>query len=211
MVDCKAHWEDVYTQKSVDEVGWYKSDFDVSLSLMAEATADRAARVIDVGGGASLLVDALLDRGYEHVTVLDIAAPALEVAKRRVGDKAANVQWIVADIGDTPDLGTFDVWHDRAVFHFLVDAADRQKYASLARKTIPVGGHAIIATFSSTGPQKCSGLDTCRYSSDALAAELGEGFELVKEVPEIHTTPSGKSQAFTYALLRRVQSRAFNA
>lgn len=204
IVNVKSHWEGVYTQRSVNEVGWYKPDFDISMSLIAEASRDRSARVIDIGGGASLLVDSLLGRGYERIAVLDIAAPALEVAKRRIGDKAASVQWIVADIRDTPELGTFDVWHDRAVFHFLVDAADRQKYASLARKTIPVGGHAIIATFSPTGPQKCSGLDTCRYSSDALAAELGEGFELVKEVPEIHTTPSGKSQAFSYALLRRV-------
>lgn len=204
MVDAKTHWEGVYTQKAVNEVGWYKPDFAVSLGLIEEAAANKTARIIDVGGGASLLVDSLLDRGYEHLAVLDIAASALEHAKRRLGDKAPDVQWIVADIRETADLGTFDVWHDRAVFHFLVDAADRRKYVELARKTIPVGGHAVIATFASSGPQKCSGLDTCRYSSEELAEELGEGFELVKEVPEVHTTPSGKSQAFVYALLRRV-------
>jgi SAM-dependent methyltransferase len=188
----------------VNEVGWYKPDFAVSLGLIDEAAANKTARIIDVGGGASLLVDSLLDCGYELLAVLDIAASSLEHAKRRLGDKAPNVQWIVADIRETADLGTFDVWHDRAVFHFLVDAVDRRKYVELARKTIPVGGHALIATFAASGPQKCSGLDTCRYSSEELAEELGAGFELVKEVPEVHTTPSGKSQAFVYALLRRV-------
>lgn len=204
MVNAKSHWEGVYTQKAVNEVGWYKPDFDVSLGLIAEASTNRSASIIDVGGGASLLVDSLLHLGYKRVAVLDIAAAALEHAKRRLGVKESDVQWIVADIRDTASLGLFDIWHDRAVFHFLVDAADRQKYADLARKTIPVGGHAIIATFAPNGPQKCSGLETCRYSSHELAAEFGEGFELVKEVPEVHTTPSGKSQAFAYTLLRRV-------
>jgi 2-polyprenyl-3-methyl-5-hydroxy-6-metoxy-1,4-benzoquinol methylase len=204
MVDYKSHWEGVYTEKSVDEVGWYKPSFDVSMSLLAEASCDKSARVIDIGGGASLLVDSLLDRGYEHLAVLDIAASALEHARCRLGDKATAVQWIVADIRETADLGTFDIWHDRAVFHFLVNVADRQKYATLARKTVPVGGHVIISTFSPSGPAKCSGLNTCRYDSESLAAELGEGFNLVKEVPENHITPSGKSQPFLYAMLRRV-------
>jgi 2-polyprenyl-3-methyl-5-hydroxy-6-metoxy-1,4-benzoquinol methylase len=204
MMDYKAHWEGVYTDKAVDEVGWYKPNFDVSLSLIAEASASLSARVIDIGGGASLLVDSLIDRGYEHVAVLDIAAPALEHAKRRLGDKGALVQWLVADVREAKGLGEFDIWHDRAVFHFLVNAADRQKYAALLKQTVPIGGHVIISAFSPTGPGQCSGLDTCRYSSDSLAAELGDGFRLIKDVPEIHVTPRGKSQSFVYAMLLRV-------
>jgi 2-polyprenyl-3-methyl-5-hydroxy-6-metoxy-1,4-benzoquinol methylase len=203
-MDPKTHWEGVYTTKTADEVGWYKPSFDVSLNLIAEACPGRSARVIDVGGGASLLVDNLLAHGYEQVAVLDIAAPALEQAKQRLADKAASVQWIVADVREANNLGQFDVWHDRAVFHFLVDAVDRQRYAALAKRTVPVGGHLIIATFSPTGPEKCSGLNTCRYSSRSLAAELGDGFQLIKEVPEVHTTPRGKSQSFVYAMLLRI-------
>lgn len=204
MEDCKSHWEGIYTEKAVDEVGWYNPDFNVSMSLISEAFSGKSTRIIDIGGGASLFIDSLLERGYERVAVLDIAASALEQTRRRLGHKASVVQWIVADIRETSDVGTFDIWHDRAVFHFLVNAVDRRKYASLARKTVPIGGHVIISTFSLTGPDKCSGLDTCRYSSESLAVELGEGFELVKDLPEIHTTPRGKSQSFVYAMLRRV-------
>jgi 2-polyprenyl-3-methyl-5-hydroxy-6-metoxy-1,4-benzoquinol methylase len=204
MTDYKSHWEGVYSEKAVEEVGWYKPDFDVSMSLIAEAASDRSARIIDIGGGASLLIDALLDEGYENLAVLDIAASALDHAKRRLGDKAAAVRWIVADITEAAELGTFDVWHDRAVFHFLVEATDPQKYANLVRRTVPVGGHVIISTFSPSGPGKCSGLNTCRYSSESLAAELGQGFELVKKESETHVTPRGKSQEFMYAMLRRV-------
>ena len=203
-MDSKAHWEGVYSDKAVDEVGWFKPHFDVSLSLIAEASASPSARVIDIGGGASLLVDSLLDRGYDHVAVLDIAAAALEHAKRRLGEKADLVQWLVADVTELKSLDRFDIWHDRAVFHFLVNAADRQKYAALVKQTIPIGGHVIISTFSPTGPEQCSGLDIRRYSSDSLTAELGDGFRLIKEVPEVHVTPRGKSQSFMYAMLLRV-------
>ena len=203
-MDCKAHWEGVYTDRAVDEVGWYKPNFDVSLSLIAEASSARSARIIDIGGGASLLVDSLLDRGYERVAVLDIAAAALEHAKQRLGDRATTVRWLVADVTEASGVGQFNIWHDRAVFHFLVDVADRQKYSALARQTVPIGGHLIIATFAPTGPGQCSGLDTCRYSSDSLVTELGDGFQLIKEVPEVHVTPRGKSQSFMYAMLLRV-------
>jgi 2-polyprenyl-3-methyl-5-hydroxy-6-metoxy-1,4-benzoquinol methylase len=203
-MDYKTHWEGVYTDRAVDEVGWYKPSFDVSLNLIAEASPTRSARIMDIGGGASLLVDSLLDRGYEQLAVLDIAAPALEHAKRRLGDRASSVQWLVADVREAKDIGKFDIWHDRAVFHFLTDAADRQKYVALVKQTVPIGGHVIISTFSPTGPEQCSGLNTCRYSSNSLTAELGDGFRLIKEVPEIHVTPSGKSQSFLYATLLRV-------
>lgn len=207
MTDAKAHWEGVYTEKATDEVGWYKPTFDVSLNLISEAAASATPRIIDIGGGASLFVDNLLERGYDRVAVLDIAEASLNRAKERLGERAAKIDWIVADIREATNLGLFDIWHDRAVFHFLVESQDRQRYASLARGTVPVGGHLIISTFSPEGPEKCSGLNTCRYSSASLAAELGDSFALVKEVPEIHVTPRGKSQAFVYALLRRVADR----
>lgn len=203
-LNSREHWEEVYGTKAADEVGWFKPSFDVSYRLIEEVSPARSSRIIDVGGGASLFVDGLLARDFEHVSVLDIAASALEQAKLRLGSSASKVNWIVGDICQATCLGPLDIWHDRAVFHFLTDADDRKRYAAVARKAIPVGGHAIIATFSPTGPQRCSGLTTCRYSAADLAAELGEGFELVKEVPEVHVTPRGKQQSFVYALLRRV-------
>jgi DNA-binding transcriptional ArsR family regulator len=211
-LDSRAHWEEVYSTKAVDDVGWFKPSFDVSLRLIEEVSPARTSRIIDVGGGASLFVDGLLARDYQHVSVLDIAVSGLEQAQQRIGssdslaDRASRVNWIVGDICHATGLGPFDVWHDRAVFHFLTDADDRKRYAAVARKAIPVGGHAIIAAFSPTGPQRCSGLTTCRYSASELAAELGPGFKLVKEVPELHVTPRGKKQSFVYALLRRVKA-----
>lgn len=204
MVDRKSHWEGVYTTKSVDAVGWFKERFDISMSLIAEVAVSKSARILDVGGGASLLVDSLLNQGYEHVAVLDIAAPSLEHARHRLGEKAHNVEWIVADVLDMPKLGEFDIWHDRAVFHFLLDENDRQKYVNLARRTIPVGGHAIISTFALDGPPTCSGLEVCRYNGETLTSQLGKGFQLIRTVSETHVTPSGKPQAFLYALLRRI-------
>ena len=137
-------------------------------------------RIIDVGGGASVLVDRLLDRPFEEIAVLDISETALGKAKSRLGERAERVEWIVADVTEATDLGTFDVWHDRAVFHFLTDAADRRKYVELARRTVPGGGHLIIASFADDGPKRCSDLDVCRYNAETMAAELGEGFSLVQ-------------------------------
>src|SRR5262249_40854746 len=135
--------------------------------------------------------------------VLDISETALSRAKARLGHRASRVDWIVADITEIESLGTFDVWHDRAVFHFLTDASDRRKYVELARRTVPVGGHLIIATFADDGPEQCSDLDVCRYNAETLGAELSEGFSLVREARETHTTPWGSSQAFFYGVFRR--------
>ena len=205
--DAREHWENVYSTRAADEVGWFKLSFDVSLRILDEVSPARTSRIIDVGGGVSLFVDGLLARGYEQVSVLDIAAAALEQTKLRLGNDASRVDWIVGDIRQVTDLGPFDVWHDRAVFHFLTEVDDRKKYAAVARAAIPFGGHAIIATFSPTGPEHCSGLPTCRYSAAGLAAELGRGFTLVKEIPELHITPRGKTQSFVYALLHRIDER----
>jgi SAM-dependent methyltransferase len=160
--------------------------------------------VIDVGGGTSLLAQRLLDAGHNNVSVLDISPAALDRAPSRLGDRASLVRWVVADVTKSHDLGTFDVWHDRAVFHFLTAPADRLKYATLLRRTVPPGGHAVIATFAPDGPTQCSGLDVVRYDGASLAAQLGRGFALLKSVPETHLTSWGKPQSFQYAVFRRV-------
>ena len=203
-MDNRTHWEGVYTTKAADEVSWYQSEPTVSLELISAAAPDLSAPIIDVGGGASVLVDRLLAKGFAQVAVLDVAESALEIAKARLGPAASRVQWICGDMMQLADIGAFRVWHDRAVFHFLVHADDRQHYVNLARKTVPVGGHVIIATFSLQGPERCSGLPICRYSARALADVLGDGFELSKEIAETHVTPSGKTQEFQYAVFQRV-------
>lgn len=170
------------------------------MQLIAEVSP--TGSVIDVGGGASPLGRCLLDAGHA-VAVLDIAPAAIDRAKRRMGDRAALVRWIVADVTIADDVGTFDVWHDRAAFHFLTRPSDRERYVGLLQKTLPVGGHAVIATFAPDGPQKCSGLDVARYSGESLLRELGTGFALLKSVPETHVTPWGTPQAFQYAVFRK--------
>ena len=201
--DTREHLEKVYSTKAIDAVSWYKPSFDLSLRFIDEVAPSRTSRIIDIGGGASLFVDGLLACGYQRVSVLDIAAAPLDQAKRRLGKDASRVDWLVQDIRHSTGLGPFDVWHDRAVFHFLTNPDDRKKYAAVAKAAIPLGGYAIMATFSPNGPDKCSGLTTCRYSGASLAAELGRGFELLKEVSELHVTPQGKNQSFVYALFRR--------
>jgi SAM-dependent methyltransferase len=198
-----AHWEHVYRTKAVDTVSWYQAEPTLSLAIIAEVAPSRDARIIDVGAGASRLTDALLSRGYEHLTVLDISAAALDVSRARLGDAAAPVTWLAADVLEVALApSAYDVWHDRAVFHFLTDAADRARYVHQLRTALRAGGYAIVATFADDGPLRCSGLETCRYSAESLAAEFGEAFELVASHREEHTTPSGGVQAFTYVVLR---------
>jgi 2-polyprenyl-3-methyl-5-hydroxy-6-metoxy-1,4-benzoquinol methylase len=201
--DRKSHWEEVYATKAETGVSWYQADPRVSLELIQAVVPDARSRIIDVGGGASVLVDRLLAMPFEQVAVLDIAETALEKAKKRLGKRASRIRWITADVTEIGDIGTFNVWHDRAVFHFLTDAADRMKYADLARRTLPAGGHLIIAAFADDGPQRCSGLDVCRYNAASMAAELGDGFSLIDQATETHTTPGNGSQAFFYGVFRR--------
>jgi SAM-dependent methyltransferase len=195
------HWETVYTSKGDAELSWTQAEPAASLALIEEVCP--AGRVIDVGGGTSLLAARLLDRGYA-VTVLDISQAAIDRARQRLGARAGEVGWVVADVTAAPDLGTFDVWHDRAVFHFLTEPADRAAYAALLARTVPTGGHAVIATFALDGPEKCSGLEVRRYDGLALAAELGRQFRLLKSVPELHRTPWNAPQSFQYSLFERV-------
>jgi SAM-dependent methyltransferase len=199
----KSHWEDVYSAKAETGLSWYQDEPRPSLELIGAVVPADGGRIIDVGGGTSALVDRLLDLPFGEIAVLDISEVALGKARARLGVRAERVRWVVADVTEAPGLGTFDVWHDRAVFHFLTDPADRRGYVELARKTVPVGGHLVIATFADDGPRQCSDLDVCRYNARSLADELGEGFSLVREAGETHTTPWGSPQPFIYGVFRR--------
>jgi SAM-dependent methyltransferase len=201
--DRKHHWETIYSTKPETGVSWYQDEPRLSLELIRAVAPVKRGRILDVGGGASVLVDRLLDLPFEKIAVLDISETALGKAKARLGERAERVRWVVADVTEAPELGSFDVWHDRAVFHFLTDPADRKCYVELARETVPEGGHLIIASFADDGPKRCSDLDVCRYNAETMAAELGGGFSLVREARETHTTPWGSRQAFFYGVFRR--------
>jgi SAM-dependent methyltransferase len=201
--DRKTHWEHVYSTRAGTGVSWYQDEPRLSLELIGAVAHADGGRIIDVGGGASVLVDRLLELPFGEVAVLDISETALGKARARLGERAGRVRWVVADVTEAPELGTFDVWHDRAVFHFLTDPDDRRSYVELARKTVPEGGHLVIATFADDGPRRCSDLDVCRYNARSLASELGEGFSLVRGAGETHATPWGSSQPFFYGVFRR--------
>jgi 2-polyprenyl-3-methyl-5-hydroxy-6-metoxy-1,4-benzoquinol methylase len=200
-VKTQEHWDSIYASEGGRGLSWTQHEPRMSLSLIGEVCP--AGRVIDVGGGTSPLAERLLDRGYS-VTVLDISQTAIDRARNRLGARASQIHWIVADVTALRDLGSFDVWHDRAVFHFLTALSDRRAYAATAARTVPAGGHAVIATFALDGPEKCSGLEVRRYGGRALAAELGPQFDLLKSVPEMHRTPWGAQQSFQYSIFRRV-------
>lgn len=198
MVDSHQHWEGVYRNKTSDELSWFQPHAASSLRLI-ESCANRQARIIDVGGGASMLVDNLLDAGYRQVTVLDLAESALATSRKRLGERAQAVQWIVADITRASlPAAQYDVWHDRAVFHFLTDPADRARYVEQVMKSVKPGGQVIVAAFGADGPLQCSGLDVVRYAPDTLHAEFGAPFRLLGHETEIHHTPAGKEQEFVY-------------
>ncbi|MCC2668881.1 MAG: SAM-dependent methyltransferase [Armatimonadetes bacterium] len=199
----RAHWEEVYSTKRETEVSWYQDKPTLSLALICEAARGTAARVIDVGGGASVLVDRLLGLGFPSPSVLDISEAALDQAKTRLGQAASQVTWLAGDITKVGVLGSFDVWHDRAVFHFLTLEEDRQAYLSLAARSIPAGGHLVLATFALDGPECCSGLSVCRYDAASLARAFVPFFRLVQAAEETHSTPWGASQKFVYCLFRR--------
>jgi ubiquinone/menaquinone biosynthesis C-methylase UbiE len=197
--DPRRHWERVYVEKAEQEVSWFQEVPAISMRLVAATGVGPDARIVDVGGGASRLVDALLVDGYGRLTVLDLAAPALERARQRLGSRAASVSWVAADVTSWRPDGTFDVWHDRAVFHFLVRPEERAAYRSALLRALRAGGHAIVATFAADGPERCSGLPVARYDPDALAVELGPELRLVESLREEHRTPGGKVQRFQYS------------
>jgi SAM-dependent methyltransferase len=200
----KQHWEDVYSNKSATEVSWYQADPRLSLELIADTGIDVDAAIIDVGGGASVLVDRLHDAGYRNLTVLDISAHALDVARERMGDAATDIRWIDTDITEFDPPQSYALWHDRAVFHFLTDAGDRRRYVDVLRRAVPAGGHVIMAAFAIGGPIRCSGLEIVQYDAPLMQAELGTGFELVEQRDETHHTPAGADQLFSFFRFRRV-------
>jgi SAM-dependent methyltransferase len=200
----KAHWENMYTRRAATEVSWYQAHARRSLKLIREAGVSASAALIDVGGGASTLVDDLLAQGHDSLTVLDLSGAALAAARARLGERAARVHWVEGDIleADLP-AQAYDVWHDRAVFHFLTAPDERRAYVRKVRHAVRPGGLVIVATFAEDGPTECSGLPVMRYSADELHAEFGESFRLLAHEREAHHTPSGKEQRFVYCVFRK--------
>lgn len=200
--ELRDHWERVYTNIPESQVSWHQDEPSLSLDLISEL-AQPGSRVIDIGGGSSVLAGRLIERRFS-CTVLDISEAALNRAKESVGSNADRIQWIASNVTAALELGTVDLWHDRAVFHFLTNSDDRKRYLALAERTVRVGGHLIIAAFALDGPEKCSGLPVEKYDGQKLAAELGPGLALRRELRETHVTPSGSTQRFTYAAFERV-------
>jgi 2-polyprenyl-3-methyl-5-hydroxy-6-metoxy-1,4-benzoquinol methylase len=203
----QTHWEDVYTTKADTELSWYEDTPELSLTLLREAGLKPELSVIDIGGGASRLVDALVESGQAHVSVLDLSAAALETANSRLAD-AARAQWIVSDVTAwTPDR-QYDLWHDRAAFHFLTTVEDQQAYVRVLVQSLKDGGKAVIGTFALDGPEKCSGLPVARYDAEGLQAVLGEQFKLATTRRHQHTTPWGSIQKFQFSTFEKVGERS---
>ena len=200
----QAHWEGVYTTKGEKEVSWYQDDPAPSLDLIALAGVSKRASIIDIGGGASRLVDHLLAQGFERLTVLDLSAAALDSAKARLGEKAAKVRWEVADITNWNPPQAYDLWHDRAAFHFLTEPADRAAYAQRVSRAVRPAGHVIIGTFALDGPERCSGLPVVRHDGRSLADILGRSFALIESRRHDHQTPMGGMQRFQFTRFRRI-------
>lgn len=202
--DAAAHWESVYLSKPAQGVSWYRPHLETSLALLEKAGLRRTTRLIDIGGGASTLVDDLLAQELAEVTVLDLSPSALAVARDRLGDRGARVRWLAENLLDVDfEPGAYDLWHDRAVLHFLTEADDAARYAAQAARAIVSGGHAVIGGFAPEGPERCSGLPVARRSARDIAALLGSAFSLLDARDEIHLTPAGNTQAFAWALLQR--------
>ena len=198
MPDRKKHWEEIYLDKSPLEVSWFQKEPTLSLQLIRNARLHCNSPIIDVGGGASELVDHLCNKGYTNLAVLDISTKALAYAQNRLGIKANGVAWYTEDVTQFAPPHRFALWHDRAVFHFLTEKADRGKYVDVLKRTLEPCGHLIIAAFAIGGPTKCSGLDVVQYDAKKITAALGDGFELVEEKSDIHITPASKAQQFEY-------------
>ena len=199
-MDGREHWDTIYRTKTDQQLSWFEPCPDVSVRMLEAAGLTQDTSVLDVGAGESRLVDYLVGRGLQCLAVLDVSQAALDRAKARLGEPAAHVTWIAADVTADWSLTPMDIWHDRAVFHFLADAGARARYRQRVRQVVKPGGAVIMATFALEGPDKCSGLPDARYSSESLAEEMGDGFRLVRSVPHVHQTPWGATQAFQYSL-----------
>ena len=202
-MDVKTHWETIYTKKAPEAVSWFRPHLETSLALIEQAADTNSALIIDVGGGESTLVDDLLARGFQNITVLDISQVAIETTKKRLGQAAERVHWLVADITQAElEPRAYDVWHDRAVFHFLTSPQQRVAYVRQVARSVKPRGHVIVSTFGPEGPTKCSGLDVVRYDPDSLHNEFGTSFRLVQSSKELHKTPFGTTQQFLYCYCR---------
>jgi 2-polyprenyl-3-methyl-5-hydroxy-6-metoxy-1,4-benzoquinol methylase len=202
-MDIKAHWEQVYGTKAPDAVSWYAPHLETSLKLIHQAEVNKNAAIIDIGGGESTLVDDLITDGYQNISVLDISQKAIDVSKERIGNPANKVDWHCSDITQaTLPQNYFDVWHDRAVFHFLTEEAQRMKYVEQVKRSVKKGGHVITSTFGTKGPEKCSGLDVVRYDTESLHEQFGKSFKLIDSFTETHKTPIGTQQQFLYCVCR---------
>lgn len=201
----RAHWDDAYATKGEAGVSWFEDTPTLSLELIRQAGAGPKSDIVDIGGGAARLVDALLQEGVGKVTVLDISPAALDAARARLGAAANDVEWIAADVTEWTPERRYDIWHDRAAFHFLVEAEARQAYVEALHTALKPEGHAIIATFAPDGPERCSGLPVMRYDPAGLADVIGPSFKLIDHRRHVHTTPRGSTQAFQFSLLKRVR------
>lgn len=200
------HWDQVYDRRTPDQVSWYRPHLERSLALIEQAQLPANAAIIDVGGGTSTLVDDLLDRGYRHLTVLDISAKAIEYTRKRLGSRADAVTWIAGDITrlELP-AGEYDFWHDRAVFHFLREEHARMRYIASAQRALKRGGHIVVATFGHAGPERCSGLEVMRYSAEEIHGQFGRTFRRLSSFVEFHQTPAGAEQEFVYCFCRTAE------
>jgi SAM-dependent methyltransferase len=198
-MNVRNHWEKIYATKSSESVSWYRAHLETSLALIERAAPARSASIIDVGGGESTLVDDLLARGYRNLTVLDVSPTAIEFTRKRLGSASRQVRWLIGDIAEIHlEPHAYDLWHDRAVFHFLTTRERRQAYVRQVTCAVKPGGHVIVSTFGPEGPTKCSGLEVMRYDAESLHSEFGGCFRLVESSKELHQTPSGTTQQFLY-------------
>lgn len=199
----KSHWDRIYSEKQASEMSWFQSEPTLSLRFIHESGVGREASILDVGAGESSLVDRLLAEGYSRLAILDVSGKALAKVGRRLGDGLKQIEFFEKDVTEFMPPHAFQLWHDRAVFHFLTDAADRRRYVNALERTLEPGGHLILASFAVGGPMRCSGLDVVRYNSEKLLGELGSGFRLIEERIEDHATPAGGIHEFAYFRLRR--------
>lgn len=199
----QAHWDHIYETKAGNELSWYQESPAISLDLIRATGVTPGAAIIDIGGGESRLADALLDEGFHALTVLDLSGSALAAAKARLGPRSAKVAWIAADVTAWESSETYDLWHDRAAFHFLTEAVGRQAYAECVAKAVRTGGHVIIGTFAPDGPERCSGLPVVRHDAASIGVVLGQRFALVHSRRHDHVTPAGRTQRFQFSLFRR--------
>jgi 2-polyprenyl-3-methyl-5-hydroxy-6-metoxy-1,4-benzoquinol methylase len=203
----KSHWENVYRDSEPTKLGWYRQHLEGSLELIDQTGVTQSAQIIDVGGGCSTLVDDLLDLGFKNISILDISSRAIQVAKERLSNKGNAITWIEADITQVSLPGFYyDLWHDRAVFHFLNGPEDRKAYVTAAEQSIKPGGHMIIATFSLAAPPRCSGLDVIRHSTESLYNEFRKSFLMIHSFEQEHITPSGVRQQYIYCYFKKIDN-----